>query len=51
MAELFFEPEKFKPERWSTHDPSPYEYLPFSAGSRTCIGAAFALMTAKIPWR
>jgi len=36
------------PERWSSCDPSPYEYLPFGAGSRTCIGAAFAVMLTKI---
>jgi len=48
MAEIFPEPEKFNPARWSSHDPSPYEYLPFGAGSRTCIGAAFALMSTKV---
>jgi cytochrome P450 len=48
MAEIFPEPEKFNPARWSNHEPSPYEYLPFGAGSRTCMGAAFALMSAKV---
>jgi cytochrome P450 len=48
LPELFPDPEKFMPERWLSCDPSPYEYLPFGAGSRTCIGAAFALMLTKI---
>ena len=48
LSELFPDPEKFMPERWSSCDPSPYEYLPFGAGSRTCIGAAFAVMLTKI---
>lgn len=48
MAEIFPEPEKFQPARWSSREPSPYEYLPFGAGSRTCLGAAFALMSAKV---
>ena len=48
MADSFPEPEKFNPRRWSNREPSPYEYLPFGAGSRTCMGAAFALMSVKI---
>jgi cytochrome P450 len=34
MSEVFAEPEKSNPERWSKCDPSPYEYMPFGAGSR-----------------
>ena len=48
LPEVFADAEKFKPERWSSCDPSPYEYLPFGAGSRTCVGAAFAVMLTKI---
>ena len=47
-AALYPEPEVFRPDRWLTIDPSPYEYLPFSAGPRICVGAAFATMAIKI---
>ncbi len=38
----------FKPERWERLDASPYEYIPFGAGPRMCIGATFAMMELKI---
>lgn len=48
MPELFPEPLQFNPERWTDASPSPYAYLPFSGGSRLCLGAEFALMEMKI---
>ena len=48
MADLYPQPERFRPERWRTINPSPYEYLPFGAGPRMCVGAMFAMMTLKI---
>jgi len=48
MPELYAEPEVFNPQRWETIEPSMFEYVPFSAGSRTCIGATFALIEMKI---
>jgi len=47
-AELFPDPEKFVPDRWLEAQPTAYEYLPFSAGPRLCIGAPFAMMELKI---
>lgn len=48
LPELFPEPERFWPERWQAGDVSPYAYLPFSAGSRMCMGAGFATLLFKI---
>jgi cytochrome P450 len=48
MPEIFPNPEKFDPKRWELKEPTMYEYNPFSAGSRICIGAPFALMEIKI---
>lgn len=48
VADVYPEPNRFLPSRWETINPSPYEYLPFGAGPRMCIGAAFAMMTMKI---
>jgi cytochrome P450 len=41
----FKEPERFLPERFLSAE-RPSGYLPFGAGSRTCIGDAFALTQA-----
>lgn len=48
VPEVFPEPLRFFPERWENLKPSVYEYNPFSAGPRICIGAAFATMEIKI---
>jgi cytochrome P450 len=47
-AEVFPEAKVFSPDRWSRIKPTVYEYNPFSAGPRMCIGAAFALLEIKI---
>jgi cytochrome P450 len=47
-AELYQEPLRFDPARWTTIDPSPYEYLPFGAGPRLCIGMGFAAQALRI---
>ncbi|WP_367752953.1 cytochrome P450 [Ammoniphilus sp. 3BR4] len=47
---VFFEqPEQFWPDRFAAHyfkDLPRYAYLPFGAGSRSCIGNQFATMEA-----
>jgi len=39
---VFPGPAKFDPHRWQSIRPGSYEYLPFGAGPRLCIGAALA---------
>jgi cytochrome P450 len=45
---LFERPRRFLPSRWSRIKPTTFEYNPFSAGPRMCIGAAFATIEIKI---
>jgi cytochrome P450 len=48
IPELFPEPYRFRPERWLSIHPSAYEFMPFSAGPRYCIGTSLAMMQLKI---
>jgi cytochrome P450 len=48
ISELYPQPNKFRPERWLTGNPCPYEYLPFSAGPRACLGSTFAMIEMKL---
>lgn len=43
---LFPEPEQFNPDRWQALNLTRSQYLPFSAGSRTCIGEYLAMLEA-----
>ncbi len=44
----YAEPRRFLPRRWETISPGPYEYMPFGAGPRLCIGAGFASQLLRI---
>ena len=48
MPEIFTEPERFHPDRFAENHYTGYEYNPFSAGQRICIGAGFAMQEIKI---
>lgn len=41
--ELYESPYEFRPDRWDGIAPTPYEYFPFGAGPRMCIGAPMAM--------
>lgn len=44
------DPDRFDPNRFSSEHqkPSRYQFMPFGAGPRICIGAAFAMIEATI---
>jgi cytochrome P450 len=48
LPEVYPEPYCFKPERWLSEYHSAYEFMPFSAGPRYCIGTSLAMMQLKI---
>ena len=50
-ADLWPEPEAFRPERFLEGQPEPYSWLPFGGGVRRCIGAAFAQYEMKVVLR
>jgi cytochrome P450 len=47
LPRLYPDPEAFRPDRWLEISPSAYEYLPFGAGPRMCIGGPLAMMILK----
>ena len=47
-SDIYPEPQKFNPQRWENLQVDNFQYNPFSAGSRKCIGAGFAMMEIKI---
>jgi len=47
-ADIYPEPDAFRPERFLEGKPKPHEYLPFGGGHRRCIGAAFSHYEARV---
>ena len=46
-SDLYVDPDAFLPTRWLQINPSPYQYLPFGAGPRMCLGAPLAMLILK----
>lgn len=46
--DLYPNPKEFRPERFLERQFSPYEFLPFGAGVRRCIGEALAQFELKL---
>ncbi len=47
-ADLYPEPERFRPERFLERKYGPHEHFPFGGGARRCAGAAFAAHSMKM---
>src|SRR5262245_65408159 len=48
LPDVYGAPMRFHPARWFNINPSPYEYLPFSAGPRRCPGSWFGTDFIKV---
>jgi len=46
--EVFGRPYEFDPSRWNSVRPSQFEYLPFGAGERYCMGRYLAIHLIKV---
>lgn len=42
--------DEFKPERWETWQPKPWQFVPFNGGPRLCIGQQYALTEMGYFW-
>jgi cytochrome P450 len=47
-TETYPNPTQFQPERFLDRRFTPFEFLPFGGGARSCIGAAFSLYEMKL---
>jgi cytochrome P450 len=48
MPERYPQPDSFWPERWASINPTPFEYLVFSAGPRNCPGYLLGMAMVKV---
>ncbi|EDW06662.1 probable cytochrome P450 311a1 isoform X2 [Drosophila mojavensis] len=48
-ASHFTEPYEFRPERWlQAQQPTPFSYIPYSAGPHVCIGRRYSMLLMKL---
>ena len=50
-ADLYPEPDRFRPERFLEQPAGRYTWIPFGGGLRSCIGGSFALTQMKVVLR
>jgi cytochrome P450 len=48
MPERYPEPDSFRPQRWASINPTPFEYQVFSAGPRNCPGYLLGMAMVKV---
>jgi len=46
-ADVYPEPEEFRPERWLEDEIPAHAWVPFASGMRRCLGASFAMHEMK----
>jgi len=46
--DLYPDPFAFRPERWLSHKPGTYEWIPFGGGIRRCLGASLAMAEQRV---
>src|SRR2546423_7922848 len=47
-ADVYPEPNAFRPERFLGRRPETYSWIPFGGGSRRCVGASFATFEMSV---
>ena len=48
LADVWGDPERFRPGRWDEGEPVPYSFVPFGGGHRRCIGFALATLELQV---
>ncbi|MFF5491376.1 cytochrome P450 [Streptomyces virginiae] len=48
QADLYPDPDRFDPDRWTTGQPRREAFIPFGAGPRKCIGDRFATIVSTL---
>jgi cytochrome P450 len=46
-ADVYPDPERFRPERFLDRPPGAFAWVPFGGGARRCVGASFAMLEMK----